>query len=256
MAAKWSTHERFKDGVVLVCFVMEAFIMTRKLGLYLVAAAVGLLTFATADDAQAFGRRNGGSCGSNGGYSSNGGSWGGNGGSFGGRFRRHRNGSNGSHGSNGGYNNGCGSNGGYSNGCGSNGGYNNGCGSHGGYSNGYHHDGDVHYGDDVRVEHEANYGDRSERTYDDRRDIRGMRAPAVAGAIETSQDRDSAEQRDESRDAASQERSNENQATEGTSNQSESNPELSPPEPASPDTRDDNPNPANQPEGASNESGT
>lgn len=84
--------------------------MSRKIGLYLVATAIALLTFATADEAQAWGRRGGGSCGSWGGYNSDNDN--GSHGSFGGRFfRRHGSfgsrggrGSHGNHGSHGGYN--------------------------------------------------------------------------------------------------------------------------------------------------------
>jgi hypothetical protein len=113
-------------------------IMTRRIGLTLIAIATTAIMLVDVNDAQARGRRG---CGSNGGSWGSNGSWGGNGsngGSFGGFFRR-RHGSNGSWGSNGGHGSrgGWGSNGGH----GSHGGsYHNGCGSHGGaYSVGGHH---------------------------------------------------------------------------------------------------------------------
>jgi hypothetical protein len=185
MAAKWSTRERFKDdkdGVVLNFsgWKEEVIMMTRKFGLYLVAAATAILTFAVADDANAWGRRNG-SCGSNGGYSSNGGSFG----SFGGRGWRRRGGSWGSNGGNGSY----GSNGGHyvSNGS---------CGSHGGYSShsSSHHEGEVIYEEsEGSVEHEARYHERSESTFDSRDTTRPMPAPVVVPEGEEETTRESRE---------------------------------------------------------------
>jgi hypothetical protein len=170
--------------------------MTRKLGLLCVATATALLTFAMADDAQAFGRRGNGSCGSNGGYSSNGGSWGSNGGSWGGR--RHRNGSFGSFGSNGG------SWGGRRNGsCGSHGGHyedaDTGCGSHGGsYSgNGYHHEGEVVYGDEDRGYRETREARRDSYRVEHEAEYREGRAEARIG----SDDRSIEANRDEAREA-------------------------------------------------------
>jgi hypothetical protein len=94
---------------------MEDSVMSRRIGLTLVAIASFAAAFATADDAEARHRRRGGSCGSWGGN----GSWGSNG-SHGGFFSRRRNGSHGSNGS-------WGSNGSHG------GSYNsNSCGSHGG----------------------------------------------------------------------------------------------------------------------------
>jgi hypothetical protein len=203
-------------------------IMSRRIGLYCVAVATALLTFATADDAQARGRRNG-SCGSNGGYGSNG-SFGSNGGSFGGFFRR-----NGSHGSNGGY--------------GSRGG-NGSCGSHGGYHNG-HRNGDVHYGEapeapdeagvrierrgevrvgdrGVREEREARYrGERAEGTFDTRR--QPMPAPQDRPRIEAeAEDRPADEGREAAREPADQSQAEQDQAEQAQPGQEQ--PQLSPPQ--------------------------
>jgi len=148
-----------EDRVVSFLFEGGGFDMSRNFGWYCIAAATALMTFAVTD-AQAFGRRNGGSCGSNGGYNSYGSN--GSNGSFGGRFHRGRGswGSNGSHGSNG-----------------SNGGYNNGCGSHGGYYNGRGGEviyGEVQNGESKPVEHEAQYHERSDSTFESRE---GQRTP-------------------------------------------------------------------------------
>jgi hypothetical protein len=138
--------------------------MSRRIGMVLIAMGALAVTFASASESEALGRRNrgNGSCGSWGGN----GSWGSNGshGSFGGRFARWRNGSHGSWGSNGG----CGSHGGW----GSNGSH----GSHGGSGNGGATSngaeaGSAYYGapTDVRAatseqQHEVRYGETTEST--------------------------------------------------------------------------------------------
>src|SRR5262245_11813304 len=169
--------------------------MSRKLGLYCVAAATALMTFAVADEAQAWGRRGGGSSGSDGGYSSHGGN--GSFGSFGGRGRRRgrgswgSNGSFGSYGSNGGYNNG--SHGGHNNGCGNQDERNNGCDSGcdagcdsctGGGELVY---GEVHEnGEPSPVEHEAQYHERSD-TMHDRHEARDADQKVEHGAEQATQ---------------------------------------------------------------------
>jgi hypothetical protein len=91
---------------------MEDSVMTRRIGLLLIAIAAFASVVASADNAEARHRRGRGSCGSWGGNGSYGG-----GGSFGGFFSRRNNGSSGSYGGNGSHggsyqNNSCGSHGG------------------------------------------------------------------------------------------------------------------------------------------------
>jgi hypothetical protein len=156
---------------LFVVLLKEDFKMTRKFGLSLLAIAAVAMVLATADSAQAFGRR-GGSCGSWGGSSGcwggSSGSWGSNGGSFGGRHWRHH----GSYGSNGGYNN-----------C-----ANNDCGCNGEASEGDHHDADR---DEHGGRHEARY--HGERNYDPNQP---MPAPELSDT-----DRELRDRRDKSREA-------------------------------------------------------
>jgi hypothetical protein len=194
--------------------------MTRKMGWFFVAAATAILTFAIADDAQAWGRR-GGSNGSNGSWGSNGGSWGSNGGSWGGR-RGRRNGSWGSNGSWGGN----GSHGGYSNGS---------CGSHGG--NGGYREGEVIYGeeesapeapreDEGASEHEANY--RGERMRDEQVRSETTFESDRQATRETDRQERVATRDSESRSSDASRSANEQQLNESRSN--ENAPQLSPPE--------------------------
>jgi hypothetical protein len=217
--------------------------MSRKLGLYCIAAATALMTFAVVDDAQARGRRNGGSCGSNGGYNSYGSN--GSNGSFGGRFRRGR-GSWGSNGSFGSY--------------GSNGGYNNGCGSHGGYNHG--HNGEViyevHEGEESKpVEHEAQYHERSETTYESRdahHDQDSSRPMPSPEAEERDANRAAAAQSDaaEARVESDAAESAESQADQSQSEAAQQSDQPAQEQPASPQQ---NPAPPEQPAESTSESG-
>ena len=179
--------------------------MTRRIGLFLVAAATAALTFATSGDAEARGRRNG-SFGSNGSHGSYG-SYGSNGsfGSFGGRFSRRGNGSNGSYGS-------YGSNGGYGS-----------CGSHGGAYDGNHEEAAPEESNEGE-KHEAGY--RGERTLDT-----NQPTPAREDQqrVESQgQDRAASENRDANRDSAGQPQADQNR-TEANS------PDLNPPQQPSQD---------------------